>query len=114
MIRPSISAPWLRVSPSIVKDDTLFPEPDSPTIPSVCPSVDRVRDPVDGVHDPVLGREPDAKVLDLQQWLAHEYRTLGSRYAYPMSTTRLKKTMKNAPNSVMPWIVVRSDTLMAL
>lgn len=27
-----------------------------------------------------------------------------------MSTTRLRNTMKTAPNSVMPWIVVRSAT----
>ena len=36
-IRPEMLAPCARVSPSIVSDATVLPEPDSPTIPSVRP-----------------------------------------------------------------------------
>ena len=36
-IWPSIWAPWRRVSPRVVSDETLLPDPDSPTIPSVEP-----------------------------------------------------------------------------
>ena len=38
MIRPSIGEPRLRVSPSAVSDETVLPDPDSPTIPSVLPA----------------------------------------------------------------------------
>ena len=38
MIRPSIVALRLRVSPSAVSDETVLPEPDSPTMPSVLPA----------------------------------------------------------------------------
>ncbi len=37
MIRPRRWRPVLRVSPIVVSDETVLPEPDSPTIPSVCP-----------------------------------------------------------------------------
>ena len=80
-IRPSIDVFFARVSPSVVSDETVLPEPDSPTMPRVCAGVDRVGDPVDGVDDAVFGGELNAQVLDLQERLAHEYRTLGSRYA---------------------------------
>ncbi len=36
-IFPSTWAPWVRVSPSVVSEETVLPEPDSPTIPSVLP-----------------------------------------------------------------------------
>ena len=109
-----MSAPWLRVSPSVGHRRDALPGARLTDDPERLPDFDGVRDAVDGMHDPILGREPDLEVLDLEERFAHEYRTLGSRYAYAISTTRLKKTMKNAPNSVMPWITVRSDTLMAL
>ena len=38
MMRPSILERLLRVSPSMVSEDTVLPEPDSPTIPSVLPA----------------------------------------------------------------------------
>ena len=38
MIRPSILERLLRVRPSVVSEDTVLPEPDSPTIPSVLPA----------------------------------------------------------------------------
>ena len=72
MILPSIVAPWVRVSPSVVSEETVLPEPDSPTIPSVLPGVDGVGDPVDRVDDPVVGRERDPQVLDLRAAGAHE------------------------------------------
>ncbi len=63
------------MSPSVVSEETVLPEPDSPTIPSVRPGMHLVGDPVDGVHDAVFGGELDAQVLDPQQRLragAHE------------------------------------------
>ncbi len=91
-----------------------MPEPDSPTIPSVFPASTVYEMPSTACTTPSSVENRTLQVLDLEKRFAHEYRTLGSRYAYAMSTTRLKKTMKNAPNNVMPWIVVRSDTSIAL
>ena len=67
MIRPEIARRCARVRPIVVSDETVLPEPDSPTIPSVLPGRDRVGDPVDGVDDTVVGGELDAQVLDLEQ-----------------------------------------------
>ncbi len=67
-------------SPRMARFVTLFPEPDSPTMPKVSPRLDREREPVDGVNDAVRRRELDRQVLDLEQRLAargaHWYRTL--------------------------------------
>ncbi len=73
-IRPDTRAPCVRVRPSVVSDETVLPEPDSPTIPSVLPARDLVGDPVDRMHDAVFRRELDVQVLDAQQRLlrAHE------------------------------------------
>ena len=38
MIRPDIRVAGSRVRPSVVSDETVLPEPDSPTIPSVLPA----------------------------------------------------------------------------
>ncbi len=62
-------APCARVSPSVVSEETVLPEPDSPTIPSVRPACDLVGDPVDSVHDAVFGVELDVQVLHPQQGL---------------------------------------------
>ena len=66
-IRPEMLAPWRRVRPSVVSEETVLPEPDSPTIPSVRPRSHLVGDPVDGVHDAVFAGELDAQILDAQQ-----------------------------------------------
>ena len=50
---------------------TLLPEPDSPTIPSVSPGIDVVRDAVDGVDDAVVGLELDDEIPDRQDGLRH-------------------------------------------
>jgi hypothetical protein len=59
--------PWKR--PMIAELDTDMPDPDSPTMPSVWPAVDRVAEPVDGLDDPVAGREVDLEVLDDEEGL---------------------------------------------
>ena len=81
MIRPQMCAPWRRVRPSAVIEETVLPEPDSPTMPERLAGLHLVGDPVDGVHDAVFGLELDAQILDAQQRLggAHAYRTRGSR-----------------------------------
>ena len=68
------------------------------------PGVDVERHALDGGHHTLVGGEGDAQVLDTQQrahtGAASPRRIRGSRNAYRMSTTVLKKTMKNAPNMV--------------
>ena len=44
--------PGSAVSPRVVSDETVLPEPDSPTMPERLPALHRIGDPVDGVHDP--------------------------------------------------------------
>ena len=56
--------------PSVVSEETVLPEPDSPDDAERSPAGDLVADAVDGVHDAVFARELDAQVLDAQQWLA--------------------------------------------
>src|SRR6185295_1135235 len=73
--------------------------------------LDRVGDAVQRLDDTVLGLEVDAEVLDLEQ--GHQYRTLGSRKAYRMSTSRFMNTTANARNRVVPWIVARSPRWIA-
>ncbi len=46
---------------------TLLPQPDSPTMPSVLPLLDRERDAVHGLDHAVLGLEVDPQVLYLEQ-----------------------------------------------
>ena len=61
---------------------TLLPEPDSPTIPSVSPRSTSKETPSTALTTPSSVVEVDLQVLDLEQarsWLAHWYRTLGSR-----------------------------------
>ena len=89
-----------RIRPITVRNDTLLPEPDSPTTPSVTPS--SVNDAVDGLHETVVGREVDAEVLDLEERFRH------LRVPHPRveervgASTRFATAMKNAPNSVTP------------
>ena len=56
-----------RVSPITVSDETLLPEPDSPTIPSALPRSTRVGDAVDGLDDAVVGLEMHREVADIEQ-----------------------------------------------
>ena len=57
----------LGFSPMIVRHVTLLPEPDSPTMPSVLPSLDRERDAVDRLHDAVVRLEVGLEVVDLEE-----------------------------------------------
>ena len=77
-----------------------MPEPDSPTMPSELPAVDRVGDAVDGPHHAVVREERDLEVAHLEQ--RHQYLTRGSRKAYTMSTMRFMKMMKKAPKRTVP------------
>ena len=54
----------------IVRFVTLFPQPDSPTIPSVLPVLDRERHTVDRADDPVVGMEVRTQIADVEQRLA--------------------------------------------
>ena len=56
---PEISAYFESVRPMTVRELTLLPEPDSPTMPERLPRLDRVRDPVDRLDDAVVGLEVD-------------------------------------------------------
>ena len=65
---------------------TLFPEPDSPTTPSVWPGLDRERDAVDRLHDPVVRLEVRPQVAHVEerglvQAGRHASRILGSIHA---------------------------------
>ena len=46
---------------------TDLPQPDSPTMPSVAPRLDREADAVDRAHDAFAGEEVRLKVVDLEQ-----------------------------------------------
>ena len=74
--RPSLVADFLGFSPMIVRQVTLLPEPDSPTMPSVLPSLDRERDAVDRLHDPVVRLEVGLEVVDLEERLRHQLRRM--------------------------------------
>ena len=60
---------------------TLFPEPDSPTIPRVRPRSRLNENAVHRLHQAIFGREVDPQVFDLEQGLRHQYFTLGSSTA---------------------------------
>ena len=64
---PRSSRSVLGFSPMIVRQVTLLPEPDSPTMPSVLPSLDRERDAVDRLHDAVVRLEVGPEVVDLEE-----------------------------------------------
>ena len=59
---PLTCAPWVWVSPRVVSDETVLPEPGLADDAQRLPALHRVGDPVDGVHRPVLGRELDVEV----------------------------------------------------
>ena len=60
---------------------TLFPEPDSPTMPSVRPRSRLNENPVHRLDQAVLGTEVDPQVLHLEESVRHQYLTLGSSTA---------------------------------
>ena len=68
---------------------TLFPQPDSPTSPSVSPGADVERDAVHRVDEAAARPEADAQVVDREQRrLAHvrprSFGSIASRMASPM------------------------------
>ena len=65
------------VRPITVSIETLLPDPDSPTTPSILPGLDGERDAVHRLHHAVLRGEAHAQVLNVQQ--RHQKRTRGSR-----------------------------------
>ena len=51
----------------IERESTVLPEPDSPTMPSVRPALERERHAVDRVHQAAVGVEVRGDVGDLEQ-----------------------------------------------
>ena len=51
----------------IERDSTVLPDPDSPTMPSVRPAIERERHPVDGFDAAARRAERRPQVLDRQQ-----------------------------------------------
>ena len=102
-----------RVSPMIVCAVTLFPEPDSPTTPSVLRGSSESETPSTARTTPSIVLKETWRSSISSSAIAYPYVTLGSRKAYMMSTTRFAKTMKNAPNSTVPWIAGRSELTIA-
>ena len=51
----------------IERDSTVLPEPDSPTMPSVLPALERERHAVDGAHETAVGVEVRGDVVDHEQ-----------------------------------------------
>ena len=113
------------ITPSEVTD---LPEPDSPTMPRVCPGFSIEADAVDRLDQAVVGLEVDAQIPYGEEGLVvagtpaghrlarrlglgnltHESLTLGSMAAYTRSTSRLQMTMKKAATSVTPMTIGRS------
>ena len=60
--------------------ETVFPEPDSPTMPDDVVVLDRQREAVDRAHEPVLRPERHVQVADLRA-AAQARRTRGSSHA---------------------------------
>ena len=105
----------------IVRQVTLLPQPDSPTMPSVLPFSTEKLDAVDRLDDPVVGPEVRLQIVDVEKrpsrvprlrGLASRMR--GSMTAYSRSTIRLKKTMQSVANTTTPWTVGRSKLSVAL
>ena len=95
-IEPVIRLRFTSWRPSTAIEETLLPDPDSPTIPSVCPSLTVYDRSGDRLHEPVVGGELDGQVFDdekgllatvleaafgsvVGQRLRHTSLTLGSR-----------------------------------
>ena len=64
---PVITAFGSRIRRITAIIETVFPEPDSPTMPTTSPSAEREREPVDRVHGAVLGPERNVEVAHLEQ-----------------------------------------------
>ena len=64
---PPTTLPGGWTMPMIELAVTDLPQPDSPTIPSVCPRSSVERDAVDRMHLALAGPENGAKVVDLEQ-----------------------------------------------
>ena len=80
--RPLIRARSRLSSPMIARLVTLFPEPDSPTMPSVSPRWSVKDRSETALHDAVERRKHDRQVAHVEQRsLRHAYRTRGSRKA---------------------------------
>ena len=69
---PDVIVFWRGFKPMIERQVTLFPQPDSPTIASVLPLLDRERQPVDRLDEAVVGLEGRLQVTDVEQGHATE------------------------------------------
>ena len=93
-----------RVSPMIVCVDTLLPEPDSPTMPSVVPGVHRERQPRTACTTPSGVVNDDLQVVNLdgQQRRAVLSITVGRRQA-PGSDARAWRNHRWPPGRARRW-----------
>ena len=73
---------------------TDLPQPDSPTMPSVLPALDREADAVDRVHHALAGEEVGAQVAHLEQRLAHVSLVLGSSASRRPSAMKLAQRIE--------------------
>ena len=94
-------------SPITVRQLTLFPEPDSPTIPSVLPRSTENVTPSTACTMPSSVRNRVSQVLDLEQ--GHQLSLIrGSTTAYRTSTIRVKMMTMMVEKTTMPTITGRS------
>ena len=89
---------------------TDLPLPDSPTMPSVSPAVDRQADTVDRMDHALACEEVRAQVAHLEERGAHVSLVLGSRASRRPSAMKLAQRMRYAiatEGTMMMWGAVR-------
>ncbi len=107
---PEITVRSRLSSPMIARFETLFPEPDSPTTPSVSPRRERERDVGDRLDDAVRRREADGEPADVEQLacqltrsgLAGRGTRRGCRRAGSRTRRRRTRAARRRPRSAGP------------
>ena len=94
-------------SPMIVRQVTLLPEPDSPTMPSVFPFSTENETPSTALTMPSSVRKYVLRSLTSSRAIAEAYASLirGSIQAYKRSTNRLKTMIATVAKTITPCIV---------
>ena len=95
------------LSPMIVRQVTLLPQPDSPTIPSVFPRSTEKLTPSTALTTPSSVRKLVRRSRTSRSAIRLS-RILGSMTAYSTSTMRLKTMMHSVAKTTMPMITGRS------
>ena len=102
--------------PRIVRQVTLLPQPDSPTIASVLPFSTENDTPSTAPHDPIVRAELRLQIADIEK--SHAVSLPGSRqaslmrgsiHAYNRSTSRLKPITITEAKTVTPRIFGKSN-----